>query len=181
MGSHLAMAWSQTCCSPVTQSIISVAPIAWLGPVEASKKSGWSMTIRISSSSVVLSFWIAVEISRSSPSKAEIPCPEKFSFWATPGSVLLDVLATPFPDGRFAGAGDRPGTAPGWDRSGSAVRASGGPPAAGVGIVLLVCLGVVKSSERPSTYANCCLPASRVRSRPWDIVSEFRYQWQRRG
>jgi hypothetical protein len=82
-----------TSCKPRTHSLISVAPIPWLGPVEASRKSDWSMmssTLFSAASSLCLSadvvvFVVAVvgplsfcttcKILFSRASRAEIPRP----------------------------------------------------------------------------------------------------------
>lgn len=67
-----------TCCNPIIHSFISVVPIPLLGPVAASRKSGWSTinnTSEFSPSSVVavLSCPTTSWISFSSASRAAVP------------------------------------------------------------------------------------------------------------
>lgn len=62
-------------------------------------------------------------MSFSNASREARPRPEKWSFFAIPGSACFDVAfpLAPVAVGP-AGCGDLPGTAPGGDRSGSVVR-----------------------------------------------------------
>lgn len=112
-----------TCCNPIIHSFISVVPIPLLGPVAASRKSGWSTISSTSGSSpssvvVVLSCPTTSWISFSSASSASVPWPVKCSRFAGPVSVAALI---------------RPGTgcgaaAPGGDRTGSTVRGGTGRP-----------------------------------------------------
>ena len=121
---------THTCCNPIIHSFISVVPIPLLGPVAASRKSGWSTISSTSGSSpssvvVVLSCPTTSWISFSSASRAAVPWPVRCSRFAGPVSV-----AARFRPGAGCGA-----AAPGGDRTGRTVRGgTGRPEGAGAGV-----------------------------------------------
>lgn len=114
------------------------------------------------------SWSMTATMSFSRASKAAVPRPVKRNFFEIPRSVWF-LVAFPFTlVGKAvagAGAGPLPGTGPGGPRSGSEVR-GGMAEFEGEGLAAFAIWGAEKSSDRPSTKANCFLSASRARSKP---------------